>query len=520
MKQKILFLLISNLLSCYVLYAQGETTHWYFGTNSGMDFTDMYTINNATINGTAGQTLSGIPRFDSGPINTDEGCFSMSDKNGNFLFASDGMKVYNKNKAQMPHGAGLKGHPSATQSGIVIPRPTHPNNYYIVTSSERQQTSVPLYYYEVDLTLDDDKGDVLGPYTGNVPNGIALNLGGVYSDGWAGENIAAVGHVNGIDYWLIHRLRNYFFIWLVTKDGISPTPYASYPIGYDLNISGLVPYGHMKFSADGKYIANIGGNRITVAKFDNSTSNISDIVTYQVGTNATTDAYGIVFSPNNKYLYYTFFDYSHGFSRLDLQKLFNGETQTPLVINTRVANIQIGPDNRIYGNVSNWLSYAFSDYRDLYIVLNPDDENIDTAKITNYFPVGAGSHLSWPTFTASFYSSSDIETTPQLPACFNKEITFSFHLSTGSGPDRATRLEWDFGDGSPIVPENDMDKFIFSQKRTYKKRGNYTLTITPYRQDLSGNYIAMTDKIKTMDVKINSCVLPVNHNISAMGYYD
>ena len=248
-----------------------------------------------------------------------------------------------------------------------------------------------------------------------------------------------------------------------------------------------------------------------MAEFDINTGAISGIATRIF---ATIDAiYGLVFSPNNEYLYYTYLARStyseQTLLRVSLSSLLNGVAETPLVLVTESTNvIQIGPDNRIYGISSNYSTFGNPNYRDLYVIPNPDDVTPDVAIIPNYFPAANGSHGSLPTFTSSFFSAGDITSDPELPACINTEITFSIQITAGSGIDRVVKLEWDFGDGSNIVTENDMDQYDFVQNHTYTAPGTYTLTMTPYKSDGS----IITDKIKTIEVKISRCVMPINPN--------
>ena len=525
MKQKILLLFFSILLS-YGLYAQGEASHWYFGRSSGIDFTRMTTRSDVTINGSTNEILSGIPAFDkTGPITTDEGCFSISDKNGNFLFASDGMRVYGKNKVQMPNGSGLKGHTSATQSGIVIPRPNHPNNFYIVSVSA-WESPYAICVYEVDMTANGGNGDLLCNPNGTVKSTV-LNFDGIYPINQQYENIAAVKHANGKDFWLAHRCRDYIFIWEVTENGIDATPTKKHQIGYDPGIPSASVYtaGHLKFSSNGKYIAHIHSTpaSIIAGKFDDSTGDIVGLKNHIL--NPTSNAYGLVFSPSNKYIYYTYYATGKVYRRT-LESFLNDTAESALPINQYMNNIQLGPDNRIYGIItySNYGSPENTNWRNLPIILNPDDENIDIAVVPNYYEASngaslTGTHLSFPTFTSSFFYTGDIESTPVLPICVdkNEEITFSTQISAGSGENTIIKIEWDFGDGTSIITDTNMSQLIFTQKHTYpNKPGKYIVTLTPYKSDNS----VITSNIKTFEVKINSCVLPVNHNISVMGYYD
>ena len=75
-KYTLLILLFFALKS----FSQKEANIWYFGENAGLDF-----------NTTPPTALT------NGMLDTFEGCSSFSDADGNLLFYSDGIKVFNKN---------------------------------------------------------------------------------------------------------------------------------------------------------------------------------------------------------------------------------------------------------------------------------------------------------------------------------------------------------------------------------------------------------------------------------------
>src|SRR5688572_17230395 len=84
-------------------FSQVEFSKWYFGNFSGLDFT------------------SSPPTFlSNGAINTSEGCSSVSDLNGNVLFYTDGVTVWNSNHAAMANGNGLFGNQSSAQSAVIV----------------------------------------------------------------------------------------------------------------------------------------------------------------------------------------------------------------------------------------------------------------------------------------------------------------------------------------------------------------------------------------------------------------
>src|SRR5688572_247537 len=80
------------------LYSQKQVNHWYFGINAGLDFN------------------SGAPVvLTNGALNTTEGTSAISDANGNLLFYTDGVNVWNNTHSVMPNGTGLQGDVSTTQ---------------------------------------------------------------------------------------------------------------------------------------------------------------------------------------------------------------------------------------------------------------------------------------------------------------------------------------------------------------------------------------------------------------------
>src|SRR5436190_12382032 len=115
---KKIFLASFLALSFSTLLAQKQTWQWYFGYNASVEFsTGAPVVTN----------LSAMSQW--------EGCSSIADDNGDLLFYTDGLSVWNKNHAVMPNGAGLLGNYSSTQSALIIPKPNSSTIYYIFTTS-------------------------------------------------------------------------------------------------------------------------------------------------------------------------------------------------------------------------------------------------------------------------------------------------------------------------------------------------------------------------------------------------
>ena len=144
MKKLSLILIFLYEIACF---GQKEASNWYFGDRAGIRFNNDGTVTELT----------------NGKLSTIEGCTTISDANGNLLFYTDGVTVWNRNHNAMPNGFGLFGDPSSTQSAIVVPQPNNPNLYYIFTVDTSVNQNDPNYgfnYSVVDMTLNVGLGNV------------------------------------------------------------------------------------------------------------------------------------------------------------------------------------------------------------------------------------------------------------------------------------------------------------------------------------------------------------------------
>ena len=267
-------------------FAQAEASHWYFGSGAGL----IFDVNAGTVSATADAL---------GTIQTSEGCSSISDFNGNLLFYTDGRNVWDKNHDIMPNanynaGTGLMGDPSSTSSGLIVPKPGNPNQYYIFTVDEPHHQNafafpnqgpadefgnpIPFYttpggtpngsvpgdddgfnngfaYSLIDLTLNGGNGDVV-PTEKNVQLQTYDPTDQAQDSYRCSEKITAVEHSDGQSYWILTHFRDQFYAFRVDGSGVNTTPISTQiaPLiteqGYRRN--GI---GYMKASPDGTKIA-------------------------------------------------------------------------------------------------------------------------------------------------------------------------------------------------------------------------------------------------------------------------
>ncbi len=202
---KFLLCLTICLMFCFLQntsFSQKETYNWYFGDSAGVSFMPDGEFPYALTDSKMKQM---------------EGVATISDKNGNLLFYSDGVFVWNKKHNFISYGGGLKGEYSSSRSAIIIPKPRSNRYYYIFTidSFERslgnKADTNGLRYSVIDVLGDGGNGAVL-PDKYNVP---LLNS--------AVEKMITVNHSNQLDVWLIvyNRKDNSFYTYLIDKDGIN-----------------------------------------------------------------------------------------------------------------------------------------------------------------------------------------------------------------------------------------------------------------------------------------------------------
>jgi Secretion system C-terminal sorting domain len=187
MKKVLPFIVL--LVCCFGLtgsaqYYTNQNKVWMFGQHAGLDFN------------------SGSPV----PINSAftytsaiEGCAAVCDVNGNLLFYTNGLVVYNRNNAIMPNGDSIVPFCpiSSTQGAVIMPVPNHSNQYYIFSVEQAGGCSslIPnwkgrLAYSIVDMSLDSGLGAV-------IPTAM-----GIIMDSFMSEKMTAIPGTN-CDAWVV-----------------------------------------------------------------------------------------------------------------------------------------------------------------------------------------------------------------------------------------------------------------------------------------------------------------------------
>ncbi|SHF80233.1 hypothetical protein [Dysgonomonas macrotermitis] len=471
--RKIIYLSTLIVLTQLNALAQKETAWWHFGFNSGFNFNSL-----SNVTASDGTIVTDMPESISGPLYTEEGCFTLSTYDGQLLMSSDGRTVYDRNGNVMTNGTGLLGGSSATQSGIVVPKPGSLTQYYIITVPQALAAG-GVCYSVADLSLNGGLGEITSK------NNVILS-GTVY------ENIAAVPNTNGKDYWLIHRTAQTFYVWAITSAGISATPHQTITSSLITTVTSSY-VGEIIVSPDYTKLVTCtwAGYQIISSDFNPATGLISDIKVQSFPLYP----FGGSFSSNNKYIYVA--SGYNGSARAYVNTWDNLRAGVAFTaLSNGITNLRRGMDNRLYGTSA--LASA-KPTKNIYVVLNPDDGGTNIKYFPDYLK-GTG-YLGLPTFAAGFIRIIPKEQ-PFACTAHNRTYSVEVDLSGGNAP---SQLVWNFGDGTPNITQTvNSTQSKYSQVHSYPNSGIYTITITPYKGD--GTTI---DDI-TMQANIVNCTLKSN----------
>ncbi|MFD0793702.1 gliding motility-associated C-terminal domain-containing protein [Mucilaginibacter litoreus] len=440
MKKLIILVLFFSTISTY---AQKQGNIWYFGSNAGVNF-----------------NTSPPTALTDGQISTWEGCATIANDDGNLLFYTDGITVYTKNHTVMENGYGLYGDPSSTQSGVIIPHPTNKNLYYVFTVALQGGS---LYYSIVDISKQSGYGEVI------EKNNKILDL--------STEKITAVKHKNGTDMWVIAHeyLSNKFYAYLITKDGFQPTPVIT-AVGSVMGMSYTSTIGYLKASPKGTKLAAAVyfPDKLTeVYDFDKGTGVVSNPVTL---TNFNGfGAYGVEFSPNEKFLYITEHDSGIPCNLYQVKlPVTSGDIKDRSVSIAKLDGfgaLQLASDGKIY------VDQVYSQY--LHAIEEPNEEGAKSKfKENAIYLEGRTCTYGLPTFNQSFFAEVGFSNSGQ---CLGDITTFKLKSSVSN----IDSVRWNFGDAASGNKNSSKQQ---NPTHLYEKAGTYNVTVNVYYQGTFATY--------------------------------
>ncbi len=402
--------------------------NWYFGDKAGLCFnTEPPTV------------------LTDGQLSAIEGCATISDNDGNLLFYTNGVTVWDRNHNIMPNGTDLMGHMSAAQSSLILPKPNSNNIYYIFTNNAYEDKERCLRYSVVDMNLNNGTGDIIP----NQKNILIHNQ--------SSESLSAIIHSNGNDYWIISHSNNSnrFYCNLFSETGVDTTSVIS-----DISAD----YYHLEIM------------KIKVAPFFNKI--------------ATTDEMGIIalFNINNTtgninidklYNFYAYLMYGHTFGiefSQDNTKLYvsRAASKNTILYQFDLSENNFEPhevttikpyygffDMQIASNEKIYISGSNKQVNFLSVIDKPNEKGTDCDFQFNIISVNYSKYNCLPNCVfmppkATF----DVEGT-----CLGSNSIFTINNTTN-----IQSVLWDFGDGTTSTEQNPTHE--------YTTAGIYTVTLT------------------------------------------
>lgn len=373
-------------------FSQKEASVWYFGNKIGLDFRQLppTLLTDGKITIEANSTHM-------------ESAASIADANGQLLFYTNGVTVWNSLHEVVANGTGLFGNGTTTQT-LIVPKPGSASLYYIFTASpEGDHDFFPVEqrgfrYSIVDISKNNGLGEVIEKN----------NLLSVSTT----EKMAATRHANRKDIWVVmHEWGNDVFrSYLVTEEGIDPVPIYSNTgivhIGPEGEFYGGNAIGQMKISPCGERLALAlyRDQVFEVFDFDPVNGKVISIGSVSLFPDAGR-IYGVEFSPSGRYLYIT--NIGSTIYQLDLEGQVSKD-RLKLIIDgppyPQLAQLQLSIDGKIY--VANYQSQRIG------VIHEPEKPGEECNYQSNgiEIPIGDGRQCmqSLPNFISSFFLNIEL----------------------------------------------------------------------------------------------------------------
>ena len=298
--------ILGLLFTLITITSFSQNLVWYFGSTLNTDpITGGWVTSSFGLDFTTGDP---VQRNKEGVLKYYESVSVVSDENGNVLYYTDGIKVYDASHtlmSGMPGVGYIKGtqHGTTTASSVQgafsLLKPGSLTEYYLFTSNSVEGSS-GFSMHRIDMSL---QGNGLSP---SAPLGELVTTDSLLHSS-SSEMMTAYGVCGSDSVWIItHERGTYNFVrTLVTTNGVQsvdtepiPTPAALTGQGWP---SSAEPRGAMDINKDGTKLVFTGANPIGtwLLDFDKSTGKVSNPLELLDPNGDAFSGYGCEFSPDD-----------------------------------------------------------------------------------------------------------------------------------------------------------------------------------------------------------------------------
>lgn len=408
------------------------SNQWYFGEQAGIDF-----------NGENGP----IAILDGNNQDAEEGCATISDINGDLLFYTNGVTIWNREHDVMSNGDNIGGDVQSAQNSLIMPFAEDETLFYVFTTEQVYgDDAYALRYSVVDMKGDTALGRVVVKNAKLMENSTERIIGSGFT---------------GNDFIVAHEFGNNMFRSYATSgEGLSGAIFSPTGEVHDF-MNELSATGYMKIPLGGNLIAvNIPGTS-QIEILDLNAGVVSNPRLIDTGES---DLYGLEFSPTGNKLYVTTSAANSKLIQYDLDSLDSADPSTDIEATkfdgyqegTEYGALQRGPNNLLYMAVNNSTSIG--------TISTPAGDDGGAQFDPEGFDLqGRTSRLGLPNFAQEESTPLQQPSITVTAGCAGQTSTF-----TAVGRDPLNSIEtyrWIFGDGTSV--EGQDTTHVYAAPGTY-----------------------------------------------------
>ncbi len=426
MKKQLLILLVLYLGIIYATAQPKYDKNWVIGYGQK---TSKDTINGALLTFNNKELIVNPIRKD---LWMDATSTTISNKNGQLLFYSNGCRINNPNHKLITNGDSI-GKGILERSYCTGVSASVPTSQAIFAVPNLSDTSL---YYLLNLDLDSYYTNESGKFplvpaklflnTLKVENGatkVVEKVKLVLQDTFARGGLHGIRHRNRKDWWVVipKSNSNCYWVGLLTDKGnfsLKKQCMGTFWDDNDVNTQSA-------FSPNGKYYARIGQSKfLYVYQFDDNNGTMTFLYEHEFAAEPTTpgvafyDA-GVAFAPNSKYLYAMcdqhLFQFDMSSLSFESSKVLIAKAEPSIKskFSSEFCNARLAPDGKIY-----IAGFATHDY--LHVIHKPNEKG-STCELEQYGVIlPCYNHYGLPNLP--YFSDWDREVISTEPALLNDNI--------------------------------------------------------------------------------------------------
>ncbi len=372
-----------------------------------------------------------------------EASASISDLEGQLLFYTNGIQIYNRNNSVMDYGDNIKGSKNATQGALIIPKPGSSSIYYLFTIADSFNNANNLYVTEVDMSLNNGLGGIGAFKNHLVRAGVT-------------ERLAATLKNGSSSVWMMCQDANetQFHAYLIDENGVAMNAVSS-SVGQSVSSSWGVYVGQMKFSPNGKYLgwACKGDRFVEILEF-NATTGYLNSVSRKIQYSSSDYPYGLEFSPDGQRLYVSIINkgiYQYDMGMYMSESLFL--TSSIKITTVPCLGLQTGPNGKIYA--------AANFHTRLHSIEAPNNGGNGCSFLTNAVVLSDVSREGLPAFISNYFIENPIQ---YGVSCSGESTMLHFRQ------DQADSIVWDLESGKTGTGYSTSNTFTSPGAHTVKAR--------------------------------------------------